>query len=419
MPAFDAGAFSAAFDAEAPDITSSASRAVLEVLAELGQPTIVHRAVVEALAEAEGSRVSRVVTEVVAEYIPELGRVHRSLLEVIRPDTYTLPSWTNRVDRVAAEVIAWAIPPGPRPRVLRSAAEVITTLESHRGLGLPNVAVDVFSGYLAFTPDLTQDGSLGLLTGLGEGLLIRWDAGATELTLNWRQGPNNVTWAQTIVPGAQVVHYAADTPGLVLAELGLTRPEGYTGPVTVHEVLVLDDPTPAAELRVQRYLEGRWQGTGAEDPCQLYGVGAQMTRTVVELIREHTTPTPGSGWTITPVVTSEGVIFIAPEYAALIGQEPLGSSEPPFTLAEGGVVVLQFIPSFPVYSLAFFTPDVGRTGAVVSVDVGGVPAVVDTLSIQDAGAAGLPWAGTLAVVGLSGVPPVAEGEQIIADITWT
>lgn len=419
MPAFDAGAFSAAFDAEAPDITTAVHRAVLEVLADLGAATV-HRVTAEAVAVANGVRVLRGATEVIKEHIPSLMGVHRTVVEVLRPDTFELPDTKPRVRRVAAEVLAWAVPNGLRPKVVRSTAEVVASAATRtRGLELPSIAVDDLSVYMALTPDTSSAGSLGLLTALGEGFSVQWEANASELVLRWKQGPNNITWTQPLLSGPNIIHYAAPTPGLVLAELGLTRPEGYEQGGTLHEVLVLDNPTPGDELRVQRYLEGRWQGSGATDPCELIGPGVTVWRATTEVIRENPAGPPPTGWTLVPTVTSEGAAYIAPEYAALVGMAPQGTSDPAFSLTEGGVVVLQFAPAFPVYSIAFFTPVAGFTGAVPSVTVDGLPVTVSAIGVQDATAAGLPWPGTIASVGLTDVPSLAPGVQIVADITWS
>lgn len=269
MPAFDAGAFSAAFDAEAPDSTTAVHRAVLEVLADLGAATV-HRSTAEVVAVANGVRAQRAAAEVIKEHIPSIMGVHRTVVEVLRPDTFELPDTKPRVRRVASEVLAWAVPNGMRPKVVRSTAEVVASAATRtRGLELPSIAVDDLSVYMALTPDTSSAGSLGLLTALGEGFSVQWEADATDLTLRWKQGPNDLTWTQPLLSGPNIVSYSAPTPGLVLAELGLTRPVGYEQGGTVHELMVLDGADADELHRTAAYLKCRWvdEGCNWTTPC--------------------------------------------------------------------------------------------------------------------------------------------------------
>lgn len=231
MAAFDSGAFdTGAFDtASAPATSVTSWRSVAEVISAYGEVKS-RRVVAEAL----------------------------HLLPV------TVPQPALTVGRAAVEAIGWAASyAGRRLSASRAVAEAVGTAgEQSPGLELPNISTTLSTLYLAFTPDTSSAGFIGLLDASGNGFSVSWASGASSGTVSWRLGAAVTTSSVTFTSPVTVLSLGVPA-GATFRELGLSRPYGSGAGGTVHEVILFDaNHGSALQGQVRTYLDEKWNHGG-------------------------------------------------------------------------------------------------------------------------------------------------------------
>lgn len=257
----------AKFSFVSTDITTEVSRAVVEALTSFAENQLT-RAAGEAIHEANATRLSRALLEIVGEPALLLATVSRVTAEVIGSPAFGLPQVEVDLDRVVAEVLGYAASTlGKDTEVTRAAIEAITTtVLAHRGLGLPSVAVNAVHIALSIDLELTQPGYFGLTAPNGDGYSLSWaTASPATITETWRNG-GTATTSTFAAPAGRLVRQFEAIAGagpVLLTDLASLRPDDRPGSGVLQELMVWDRALTAPEAtRIGAYLTCKWVTVG-------------------------------------------------------------------------------------------------------------------------------------------------------------
>lgn len=256
-----AGFSSAGFSAA--DITTGLQRVIAEAVGTYLEARL-DRVSVEAIEAANATVLTRIAAEVLQEFPATLVPLTRVVAEVIQQDAFVPPNISSEVQRVVAEVIGYAAEyVGKHVPLTRAVLEVITsTVLRHRGLGLPDVAVDAVTIAYSIDLELTQPGFWGLQGANGDGYSLTWaSASPATITETWRNGATVVTNTFAAPSGRLVRRFTspAASAGVQFIDLASLRPDDRAGSGVLQELMVWDRQLSGPEAtRIDAYLTCKW-----------------------------------------------------------------------------------------------------------------------------------------------------------------
>lgn len=264
MAAFSPAFSPTGFYAGVPlDITTGLSRVVAEAVGSFLE-TQLTRVAGESIEVANVTTLNRIAAEVLQEFPLTLVPLTRAVAEVIQQDAFAPPVITSEVQRVVAEVLGYAAEfVGKNVVLTRQVLEVIaSSVLRHRGLGLPDVAVDAVTIAYSIDLELTQSGFWGLQGASGDGYSLTWaSASPSTITETWRNGATVVTNTFAAPSGRLVRRFTAPaaTAGVQFIDLASLRPDDRAGSGVLQELMVWDRQLSGPEAtRIDAYLTCKW-----------------------------------------------------------------------------------------------------------------------------------------------------------------